>query len=118
MTYARENKLHIRIDCSDGINDLFAAGVLFKADLAEYPQDNTLLDELVLYWKQAAEIRKDMLLLGNGSQQLCILSNKGYDRERDRCIGICAAVFFLWFGRCILRRRHPTGLVPRVKLLV
>lgn len=76
MTYARENKLHIRIDCSDGINDLLLPECCSKADLAEYPQENTLLDELVVYWKQAAEIRKDMLLLGNGSQQLLYLVNK------------------------------------------
>ncbi|MBC5689454.1 aminotransferase class I/II-fold pyridoxal phosphate-dependent enzyme [Mediterraneibacter sp. NSJ-55] len=87
MTYVHDNNVHLQIDCAAGINNLLLPECCRKLDLADYPQDNTLLEELACYWSRTAEITADMFLLGNGSQQLLYLVNKLLIEQGTRVLG-------------------------------
>ena len=87
MTYAREGGSSIRIDCSDGINDLLRPNCCCEANLANYPHGDRLQHAICDWWRETAELTPEMLLLGNGSQQLLYLVNKLLVGPGSRVLG-------------------------------
>lgn len=75
LTYARESVLPLRFDYSDGINDLLCPTCCTKGT-ADYPHGEELQLAICRWWQEYAHITPEMLLLGNGSQQLLYLVNK------------------------------------------
>lgn len=87
MTYAQESRVELRIDCSDGINDILLPDCCKNKGLSEYPHDTALQGALAEYWNQTAQTTEDMFLLGNGSQQLLYLVNKLLIERGSRVLG-------------------------------
>lgn len=94
MTYALERKSAIQVDCAEGINNLLLSDAAVQALrscgaelLSDYPHENGLRQAIVDWWRGSAALNDDMLLFGNGSQQLIYLVNKLLVAPGSRVLG-------------------------------